>query len=410
MGLFDFFKKKKQDNFLANLPPAMRQAFAVLFPNGNADHDRQLDELCKHFGNKYKREDIDSNLIFILTGYLITGDSKTKESCIDKVMNRKVHTMSREDVEYLYTYALTNHPKLAPILALTSIMDDMSEDGCDTDTIPGGQGMFGYDPDNPIPTHGVTGSYEYLDHLRDVKGYPVKYKRLGTTESLLFNHPLDAYELTSPGIYLPLVIYISAYQKRNSQLSPSDLILVDSNNIVISSGGTAFGIGQKCEPDRPQPRLWGMTSFKCFQGKDLEGKSEEFCNAERLNKEGFLLANNDQPVAAISKLKLAVQCGSKNAANNLFVVYHDNKLFKEGLQHLVSVCRSQNPTAGCLYNLALILSGLHNDYKVKVDMTLAFVLLNRVLALPYDNTEEGIASAKTKARELIDYLSVDNLP
>ena len=43
MGLFDFFKKKKQDNFLANLPPAMRQAFAVLFPNGNADHDRQLD-------------------------------------------------------------------------------------------------------------------------------------------------------------------------------------------------------------------------------------------------------------------------------------------------------------------------------------------------------------------------------
>lgn len=410
MGFFDFFKKKKADSYLDNMPPAMRQAFAVLFPKGVADHDRQLDELCKHFGNKYKREDIDSNLIFILTGYLITGDSKTKESCIDKVMNRNVNTMSKADVEYLYTFALTNHPKLAPIFALSSIMDDMSEDGCDTDTIPGGQGMFGYSPDNPIPAHGVTGIYEYLDHIRDVKGYPVKYKRLGTTESLLISHPLDVYELTSPGILMPLTIYISAYQKRNSQLSPSDLILVDNNNIVISSGGTSFGIGQKCVPNKPMPHLCGLNSFGCFQGKELEGRSAEFINAENLNKEGFLLSNADQPAAAIKKLKLAVQCGSKNAANNLFSVYHCNNLFQEGLQHLISVCRSPNPTAVCLYNLALILSGLHNDYKVKVDMTLAFVLLNRALALPYDNTEEFRATAQTKARELIDYLSVDELP
>ena len=95
MGLFDFFKKKKQDNFLANLPPAMRQAFAVLFPNGNADHDRQLDELCKHFGNKYDRQNIDSNLIYILTGYLITGDAKTKDNSINKVLRRPNNTMSK---------------------------------------------------------------------------------------------------------------------------------------------------------------------------------------------------------------------------------------------------------------------------------------------------------------------------
>ena len=73
MGFFDFFKKKKADSYLDNMPPAMRQAFAVLFPKGVADHDRQLDELCKHFGNKYDRQNIDSNLIYILTGYLITG-------------------------------------------------------------------------------------------------------------------------------------------------------------------------------------------------------------------------------------------------------------------------------------------------------------------------------------------------
>ena len=117
MGLFDFFKKKKQDNFLANMPPAMRQAFAVLFPNGVADHDRQLDELCKHFGNKYKREDVDSNLIFILTGYLITGDAKTKDNSINKVLSRPNNTMSKADVEYLYNFALRIHSQIPHILS-----------------------------------------------------------------------------------------------------------------------------------------------------------------------------------------------------------------------------------------------------------------------------------------------------
>lgn len=37
MGLFDFFKKKKKQDFLANMPPVMRQAFSVLFPKGEDD-------------------------------------------------------------------------------------------------------------------------------------------------------------------------------------------------------------------------------------------------------------------------------------------------------------------------------------------------------------------------------------
>lgn len=63
MGFLDFFKRKKKDSYLDNLPPAMRKAFDVLFPKGVDDHNRQLDELSKHFGGKYKREDIDSYLI-----------------------------------------------------------------------------------------------------------------------------------------------------------------------------------------------------------------------------------------------------------------------------------------------------------------------------------------------------------
>lgn len=144
MGLFNIFKKKKNDDYLTNLPPAMRQAFSILFPKGVDDHNRQLDDLCSYFRNKYKREDVDSNLIYILTGYLITGNAKTKESVINSVMGRKVNTMAKSDIEYLYTFALNNHSKLATLLTLESTMDVLSHDGCDSDTIPNGFGKFGF--------------------------------------------------------------------------------------------------------------------------------------------------------------------------------------------------------------------------------------------------------------------------
>ena len=61
MGFFDFFKKKKTNGRLKDLPPVMRQAYSVLFPKGQTDQERQLDELCDHYGSKYQRDDFFSN-------------------------------------------------------------------------------------------------------------------------------------------------------------------------------------------------------------------------------------------------------------------------------------------------------------------------------------------------------------
>lgn len=405
MGLFDFFKKKKQDNFLSNMPPAMRQAFAVLFPNGVADHNRQLDELCNHFGNKYKREDIDSNLIFILTGYLITGDSKTKEGCIDKVMNRKVNTMSKVDVDYLYTFALTNHPKLAPILALTSLMDEMSDEGCDSDTIPGGQGMFGYSPDNPIPTHGVTGSYEYLDHLRDSKGNKIAYKRLGSTFSNVSDNPVDVYVITSPIITSPIKLCISAYQKRNSTLSPSDFVLVDDNDIVISNGGTQYGIGQRCVPNRPpDPKLVAINYFGIIDSKELSKFPLEIQEAENLNRRGFIKSNNGETEEAIKLLKEAVAKGSANAINSLFAVLHSADRFQEAHRFLIECAESGHWSAALFYNLAVIAGGYDSRYPAKFNYEKVMYFLRRCIEQLDDGMEEYRSRIQDTAQKLLDTL------
>ena len=80
MGLFDLFRKKQKHD--TNLPPSLQKAIAILFPNGNDDRLRQLKELGEHYGSKYELDYINNNLIFILSGYLITGNIMTKEKAL----------------------------------------------------------------------------------------------------------------------------------------------------------------------------------------------------------------------------------------------------------------------------------------------------------------------------------------
>lgn len=407
MGFLDFFKRKKKDSYLDNLPPAMRKAFDVLFPKGVDDHNRQLDELSKHFGGKYKREDIDSYLIFILTGYLITGDSKTKESSIDKLMARKIHHMSKADVEHLYDFALSNHPKLSSLLTLQSAMDVLSDDGCDTDTIPGGRGLFGFSSENPIPTHGVEGIYEYLDHLRDKKGNKIKYERIGSVETCISQHPVDLYKITSPNNPDTIRLFLSAYHKRNSQLSPSNFVLVDSNDIVVSSGGTEFAIGHRCIPNNPPTqKLVAINYFGLISPKDYANFPTEIVEAEKLNYQGFIKSNNGDTEGAIATLNLAIERGSANAINSLFAVLHSADRFQEALLSLRAALQHGHRSAALFYNLAVIYSGYDTHYTINPDKEFVISYLKKSLELPEDGTEEFRASIQNKAKAFLKELGV----
>ena len=74
MGLFDFFRRKKQNN---SLPASLQEAITILFPNGNEDRLRQLKELDEYFDSRYELDYIIENLVCILFGFVITGNNVT---------------------------------------------------------------------------------------------------------------------------------------------------------------------------------------------------------------------------------------------------------------------------------------------------------------------------------------------
>lgn len=234
MGLFDLFKKS--DSFEARLkkmPKSFQDAFKVLFPNGVDDHNRQVEELYEHFDKKIPKDDLASNLIFVLTGYLLTRNFVTKEHAVHALLGRNGNVLNNAEAEYLHDYALNNHPKLASVVTLREIESLMGSDGCDSDTIPGGTGMFGLNWNNPIPTKGVSGIYDYLSRLYDIECNKIEYTRTGTVNSSVSHHPVDVFRISSPKG--STAMYFSAYHKRTSQLSPSGYILVNDNRLEIKA-------------------------------------------------------------------------------------------------------------------------------------------------------------------------------
>lgn len=406
MSIFDFFRKKKETNPYKNMPPAFQKAFIILFPNGVTDHDRQLNELFKYYKGKYEKQDLDNNLIFVLTGYLITGNTTSRDDAINQVLNRPNNKMTNSEVEYLCDYALKNHPKLSQLLLAEAIMDKLSDDGCDTDTIPGGIGLFGLSAKNPIPTKGVVGIYDYLAHLYDSNGNPIQYERTGTVEIEISSHSIDMYKIiSSKG---EEILYFSAYHKRTSRLAPSGFILVDNNNVIVStSNNREYPYGYKLNSiTKLLPKLYGLNIYTCFSDKELEGKNERFVTAERINRQAIPLSNDGKYTEALMNFEKAISLGSLNAVNNKFGLLHTIEKYQEGIKHLESIIDTPLVTMQSLYNLAVLYYNGDNDtyYNLKKDNNKAYSLLLKAFSLPVDAREEYRERVRERVNSLITQL------
>lgn len=402
MRLFDFFKKK-ETNPSNNLTQPIQKAFEIIFPNGVADHEKQVNELFSHFGGKYEFQEVDSNLVYVLTGYLITGNTQSRENAISQVLNRPNNRMSKNDVEYLYNFAIKNHPKLSQLLIAESMIDSLSADGCDTDTIPGGSGYYGLSPKNPIPTKGVIGIYDYLARLYDEEIKQVTYERTGAIINEVSAHPIDVFQITSSkGVEN---LYFSGYHKRTSELSPIGYILVDSNNTIISSGNNRdFPLGYKLTPTtKTLPKLFGLGIFTCFSDKELVGMDEYFSEAERINRQAIYISNNGNFEEALEKLEYAISKGSLNAVNNKFTVLHTCAKYDEAVKFLESIVDTTSETAQGLYNLAVLYHNADYDtnYHVDRDIVKVYRLLIKAANLPKDKREEYRTQIQDKANALI---------
>jgi hypothetical protein len=113
----------------------------------------------------------------------------------------------------------------------------LCEDGVDADELPNGRGEFGWDAANPVPCNTVAGSTVYLGRLRTPDGANVVYKRVAAVASDVSRHPVDAYELSPADGRKLRPVFVSAYQKRNSNRAPSGLKLAPEAFIWQASGG-----------------------------------------------------------------------------------------------------------------------------------------------------------------------------
>lgn len=98
-------------------------------------------------------------------------------------------------------------------------------EGYDSDEHPHGFGEFGWSATNPVPCDSIMGSFEYLASLCAPDGTPVTYERRGSTSSQNIPKPIDVYSLRHHSGRSLGLIYISAYQKRNSSRTPVGLLL-----------------------------------------------------------------------------------------------------------------------------------------------------------------------------------------
>ena len=121
---------------------------------------------------------------------------------------------------------LNENPLFQEQKSLFDLMNLMSEDGVDTDVIPGGLGEFGLVSSNPIPCKTVFGGITYLAQLRAHDGSEIIYERAGSVQSDISSHPVDVYEISLPDGQKLETIYISPYHKRNSGKAPSGFTLL----------------------------------------------------------------------------------------------------------------------------------------------------------------------------------------
>ena len=120
---------------------------------------------------------------------------------------------------------LNENPLFQEQKSLFDLMNLMSEDGVDTDVIPGGLGEFGLVSSNPIPCKTVFGGITYLAQLRTLDGIDTIWRPIGCVGSDVSPHPVDVYEILLLDGQMLETIYISPYHKRNSGKAPSGFTL-----------------------------------------------------------------------------------------------------------------------------------------------------------------------------------------
>ena len=251
MGLFDFFKRKKEPS----MPEALVKVHKLFFPNGIEQQQVLTEQLWRKFDNRYTKEEVTNNYIFVLTCLFMDKD-KSIITVEEKVAHRLNNRLTRADIRTIYNYAIDNNEELSQTMGLLNAMQKLCESGTDEDKIPDGYGEFGLEVTNPIPIHGVPENELYLRKLRCENGNVIKWKRLGSTGAPNIAQIIDNYEIYDTLGNKICNLYLCPYHRKTSNKVPKGFIFEGQKIItskpllgkVLPLKQFSYAVGENGEP------------------------------------------------------------------------------------------------------------------------------------------------------------------
>lgn len=219
MGLFDFFRRKKEPE----MPEALAKIFKLYFPQGREQQKVLTEKLCQKLNNRFSFEEVTNNYVFVLT-CLFMDDDKSMDAIIGKVLNRPNNKLTRNEISSIYNHAVENNEQLSRTIGLLNIMETMCSKGTTEDSMPEGYGEFGLDITNPVPIHGVQDNENYLRKLRLANGSGIKWSRIGSCKAPNIEQIIDNYIIHDLSGNKICNLYLCPYNRKTSNKTPKGFI------------------------------------------------------------------------------------------------------------------------------------------------------------------------------------------
>jgi hypothetical protein len=223
MGLFNFFKKNKQNAASNELKELFAKMQSEMFPNGETDIRTGTKELLRILNYNYAVDENTARTIFMRSSSICYTTSMkgqfSKERLKQHLAPYALKYFNENSLNEFYDYLLSKNEKAALTDMLRMFSQQTNSEGTDQDEMPEGYGEFGLEITNPIPAASIPDSYYYLDNLKTVSGGKITYDRIGSMQAPNINATIDGYRIFSNGSQIA-TIYICPYNKKTSAKAP----------------------------------------------------------------------------------------------------------------------------------------------------------------------------------------------